>query len=345
MMIAIAFLFMPPAGVGMGYLLFFLALTYVGYSICAVAQLGWGCTLSNDPADRNSVFAYWQAASLIGVLIVTALPLLPANQASPAASLTMIAWFLLAAISLGTLSAILWAPEYPRPAARRPKVADYLRLVAKPMIARLLIVDLLIGMAVFNGGALFFFYMMTRYSIGAADSAMLFFFINVGALIGSYIWAALGDRLGKAQAACIGFVCYGTMIVTRHFIPVSSLSFLAVFLFLFGLTLTANPVLVRSMLADAGDSIHEHEGVDHTGLIAALFTNSNKLGAALGPPVSFLLLQWAGFDAKAAIQSPGAIATLYALAIWTPFTVALFCAWLIRKQAVQSARPPVTAAV
>jgi glycoside/pentoside/hexuronide:cation symporter, GPH family len=343
MTIAIAFLFMPPAGVGMAYLIVFLALTYIGYSICTVAQLGWGCTISNDQTDRNSVFAYWQAASLVGTLIVTAIPLLPSNQSSAGAALSMIAWFLLAAIPLGTLAAMIWAPEYPRPAARRPSFGDYLRLLAKPVIARLLLTDLLIGMAVFNGGALFFFYMITRHGIGIASGAMLFFVINLGALVGAYLWAGLGDRLGKANAASLGFICYAIGLVAYHFMPLGNPVGAAIFLFLFGVTLTANPVLVRSMLADAGDQIQELDGVDHTGLIAALFTNCSKLGAALGPPISFLLLDWASFDATSGTQNATAVTTLYVLAIWAPLAIALFCAWFIRSHCVGRERLTVEA--
>ncbi|WP_165799509.1 MFS transporter [Sphingomonas oleivorans] len=323
-------LFMPPPGTGLIYLAACLVGTYAGWSICFVAQLGWGCTLSDDYAERNSIFAWWQMAYLLGSLIITMLPLLPHLRSDPSLTVPTMGWFILLAVPLGVLTAICGVSERNSTARRAPPpLRDYLRLVVRPGVTRLLAADLLIAMAVFTNGALFFFYFAAARGIGRPDAAMLLFLTNAGALLGAYGWGRLGSRVEKHRAAAIGFGCYAFLLATLHLLPFSGLLAGGAIMALFGATLSAGPVLIRSMLADVGDQERLLSGADHTGLLAALFSNSNKLGAAIGPAISFLLLSLAGFDPRAAMPTDAALSTLTGLAIWAPAMIGFLCAWLI----------------
>lgn len=330
LLVSVWSLFMPPAGAGMAWLVVSLVGVYAAWSICFVAQLGWGVALSGDYAERNSVFGWWQAAYLVGSLVISALPMLPGLRGDAAVIVPAMGRFILVAAPLGVILALLLAPE--PPSGPRPKVAlaAYLKLLVRPSVARLLAVDLLIGMAVATNGAMFFFYFGAGRGLSTAQAAVLLFATNAGSLAGVWLWSRLGGALGKHKAAMIAFLAYAALLAVVHLAPFGPLPAGAALMLLFGATLSAGPVLVRSMLADVGDEERLRTGVDHTGLLSALFANSNKLGAVIGPAAAFAVLGAAGFQAKAAVQPPAALAAIAALAIWAPLVVGLVAAVVVR---------------
>lgn len=334
LMVSVWCLFMPPAGAGMAWLVASLVGVYAAWSICFVAQLGWGVALSGDYAERNSIFGWWQAAYLLGSLVISALPMLPVLRGNAAAIVPAMGQFILVAAPLGVILALLLAPE--PPSGPRPKVAfsAYLKLLTRPAVARLLAVDLLIGMAVATNGAMFFFYFCAGRGLPTAQAVVLLFSTNAGSLAGVWLWSRLGGVLGKHRAAMVAFLAYAVLLACVHFAPFGVLPAGVALMLLFGATLSAGPVLVRSMLADVGDEQRLATGVDHTGLLSALFANSNKLGAVIGPAAAFAILGAAGFQPKAAAHAPGALAALSALAIWAPLVVGLIAALVVRGHAL-----------
>jgi Na+/melibiose symporter-like transporter len=333
-MLAVYALFMPPAGAGLVYLVVCLLAAYAAWSICFVAQLGWGVALSGDYAERNSLFGWWQAAYLLGSLVIAALPLTPPLRSNTAMVVPAMGWFILAVTPIGVLAALALAPE--PPTGPRPKVAlvDYVKLALRPAVARLLAVDLLIGVAVATNAALFFFYFGFARGVPFAQAAVLLFATNLGSLAGALLWGRLGGAIGKHHAAMVGFVAYAALLAVVHLAPFSNLPVGAGVMLLFGATLSAGPVLVRSMLADVGDEERLLRGVDHTGLLSALFSNSNKLGTVIGPAIAFAVLGAVGFQPKASAQDPAALAALVTLAIWAPAIIGLLAVILARGHAL-----------
>ena len=332
--LAVWFLFNPPAGSGAIYLASCLLGVYAAWSICFVAQLGWGGALASSYEGRNALFAWWQGAYLLGSLIIAAIAQLPEFRTDPAGAVGAMGWFIMVAVLIGVAIALAGVPEPVSSPPAKVRFSDYLRLVARPAIARLLAVDLLMGMAVMTGGSLFFFYFGARHGFSRPSAAMLFFVVNLGSLVGAWAWGALGSRLGKQTAACAAFCCYAVMLAVVHFAPIDQMASAVPIVFLFGATVSAGPVLVRSMLADVGDQEELASGVDHKGLIAALFANSNKLGTAIGPALAFLALAASGFAPTAPSQTGRALTGLFAMAIAFPAVLGLLSAWLVRGHSI-----------
>lgn len=329
--LASAALFLPPSGAGFGYLVAALLATYVGYSICYLAQLAWGAALTSDYAIRSKVFAWWQGANLLGVLLVLAIPaLLPAARNDPAVSVHAMAAFILISLPAGVVLALSVVGE-PKPERSHVRAGpgDYLRLMWRPTVRRLLATDLLIGAAVGMNGALFFFYFLFAKRLPAADVTLLLFTNMAGSLCGTPIWSWLTGRIGKHRAAAVAFAGYALSLAVIDVLPQGRVMLGAIVLFLAGLTLSAGPFLLRSMMADAGDEARLADGADRTGLLAALFSGTNKLGAALAPGLTFIALQACGFVPAHAAQSDAAIAGLRMLYVWTPLGLGAGCAWMI----------------
>lgn len=335
-------LFLPPAGATFAYLVLALLATYVGYSVCYLAQLSWGAALSSDYNARSRIFAWWQGANLLGVILVLAIPALwaPARN-DPGFAVRAMAGFILATLPLGTLVALMLVREPPPPpAAEGPRAGarDYLRLLVRPTVRRLLLTDLLIGTAVGMNGALFFFYFLTVKQVTPASVTLLLFANMIGSLGGTPIWSALTGRIGKHRTAAVAFVGYALSLAMIDVLPAADWRLGVAVLFLAGLTLSAGPFLLRSMMADAGDEDRLETGHDRTGLLSALFSGTNKLGSALAPGVTFLILQGLGFAPGSAVQPEAALMGLRLLYVWTPLVLGIGCAVMILRHPLTQAR-------
>lgn len=327
-------LFNPVAGSHAAHLILALVGLYAAWSICFVAQLGWGCAIATDYHGRNTIFAWWQGLYLLGSLLVSAIPMLPQLAGVNPGSIHMMGWFIIVAVPVGVATALTIVPEPASVAPPKASIGDRLKLITVPAIARLLAVDLLLGIAVMLGGSLFFFYFGVRHGIDRTGAAILFFLVNLGSFGGVWLWSILAGRIGKHRAAAGAFCAYAVMLALIHFVPVSTVAQAAPLVLLFGATLPAGPVLVRSMLGDAGDMMELKGGHDHKGLIAALFANSNKLGTALGPAIGFLALGAVGFNPMAATQTAYAMTMLFGLAIGLPAMLGLTCAWIVTRNPI-----------
>lgn len=322
-----AMLFFPPANVGAPWLLAALLLTYAGYSAYGIAHLGWGCALAEDKDGHNWLFGWAQAAHVAGVLIPAIIPLFVGGASNSAATPT--ALFILIALLAGVTIACLILPlPVEQGSGRQARLRDITALLAQPSMLRLLVVDMLTGMAVFTCGTLFFLYFGAR-GLEGRTVAMLFLLTNLGSLPGALLWAWLGGRIGKARAAGVAFAAFALLLVPMALLPAAPGIRIATLLFLFGATLCAGPVLIRSMLADVAEAGRQAHGVDQSGLIAALFLSSNKLGMAIGPGIAFMLLGRAGFVPGAPMHAPAALAMLDMLAIWAPALIGLLSIALI----------------
>lgn len=178
--------------------------------------------------------------------------------------------------------------------------------------------------------------MVKRYA--AADVTLLLFTNMVGSLCGTPLWSWLTGRIGKHRAAAVAFTGYAASLAVIDFTPAGDVAVGVVILFLAGLTLSAGPFLLRSMMADAGDEDRLDVGLDRTGLLSALFAGTHKLGSALAPGVTFIALQGFGFDPAAASQPEQALLGLRLLYVWSPLVLGAGCALMILKHPLTAGR-------
>ncbi|WP_049973822.1 MFS transporter [Azospirillum sp. B4] len=338
LMLSVYGLFMPSKGTGFSHLVLCLAGTYAAWSLCFVAHLGWGGTLSDDYDERNAIFAWCQALFLVGGLAITAIPLLPALRAAPEHALPAMGWFILLSLPAGVALALLLVREHPAGRRRVPGWRDYARLLGQAGIARLLAADLLSSIAVYAAGGVFFFYYGVFHGLAPAQTAALLFAVKLGAMPGAYLWSRLGSLLEKHRAMAVGFAGLAIMTLVVHLVPWSGLTVGMAILGVFGVFLSADPVLVRSMMADLGDERRLTTGADQMGALAALLSVSDKMAAAIGPALALAALDKAGFDPHAPRQTPLALTMLATVAIWAPLVLQAGAALLVRLHPLTASR-------
>ena len=159
--------------------------------------------------------------------------------------------------------------------------------------------DFLVGTGPAITGALFFFFFerVKDFDKGTASLLLLVYFI--GGLLGAPIWTWLSYKISKHKALAVSGLFYAVTAVGVLFIPPGNVAVTALMMFLIGLPYSAGAFLLRAMMADVSDEERMHTDVDRTGLLYALLSGTVKLGSAAAVFITFNVLQWIGFDAKA----------------------------------------------
>lgn len=333
-------LFNPGDTADIIFLTVWLSVAYIAYSFCYLSHLSWGMSLTNDYSERSRVFGYWQAGSLVGMISVLGLPILVEGVFgySHSTAIQSMGVFIAVTVIACVVIAIAFVPE-PKAASthQSTSVREYLGLMIRPTITRLLIADLLIGTALGMNSALFFFYFGFVKGFPQLNIVILLFVNLCGSLCGTPIWTYLTTKMGKHKAAAIAFTLYALSLIVIQLTP-TIMSVNVVILFAAGLTLSAGPLLLRSMLADAGDEELLRSGVDQTGILSALFTGTNKVGLAIAPGFSFMILGFYQFSATSPENTGGALLALQALYVLVPAILGVFVALVIRNHPLTEAR-------
>jgi Na+/melibiose symporter-like transporter len=332
LMLASALLFFARPGVSAAYLVFGLALAYGGWSMCVLAQTAWGARLSPGYNERSRIYGWWQLFNLLGLLLILALPVAASKvDPGPATGIRAMGLYLLILLPLSAGVALLFVKE-PSPEAsdRRAVLADWFGLFRSSAVRRLLLADLLIGLAFGVEGTLFlfFFTLAKDFTSGFANIGLLLFFLS--GLIGGLLLTALARRSDKhtalAAASLASIVGLGMLFV----IPNGNLGWGVAAAVIAGLPYAASSQISRAMMADAADEERLTSGVDRTGLMFAILTGTAKMGAALAVGVTFVgLEQLAGFDPSSAHNSPGSILGLYVFFLGLPAVLFVLAALVL----------------
>lgn len=310
-------LFMAKPGVSALYLWFWLAVVYVGYSMVVLSQTAWGAVLSRDYQQRSRVFAWWQGANVVGMILVLCLPPIVTGvfKGDHLDSIAAMGWFIVLLAPLAVLLAVSTVGEPTAPPRHgKTGLKQYLSLLSRPSVQRLLTADLLMGLAPGIAGTLFLFYFERMKGFDKTQSGILLLIYFIAALAGAPIWPMLAKRIGKHRSLAVASVVYAFVQLATVFMPPGEVVLGMVILVLAGLPYSAAQLLVRAMMADIGDEERLISGVDKTGLLYAIVTGTLKLGYALAVGV-FIILGWLGFDPKTPTAAgDAALVGLYAFA-------------------------------
>ena len=310
-------LFMAEPGVGPLYLWFWLSVVYVGYSMVVLSQTAWGAVLSNDYQQRSRVFAWWQGGNVVGMILVLCLPPIVTGvfKGDHLDSIAAMGWFIVLLAPLAVLLAVTTVGEPVAPPRHgKTGLKQYINLLSRPSVRRLLIADLLMGLAPGIAGTLFLFFFERMKNFDKTQSGVLLLIYFIAALAGAPLWPMLAKRIGKHRALAVASVVYAFVQLATVFMPAGQIALGMVVLVLAGLPYSAAQLLVRAMMADIGDEERLATGVDKTGLLYAIVTGTVKLGYALAVGV-FIILGWLGFDPKAPTAAgDAALVGLYAVA-------------------------------
>ena len=300
--------FMPPetflgSPISGGYLLFWMLLLYIGYTLITISHLSWGAELHPDYHERSRIQGWREVAVVAGMVAALALPaLIDRVAADGAAGMSRVAamgWFIILAMPPAVLIAVSCVSERPqpkRPATKVPLSQTLRIIVTNKPLQKLVSADLLAGLATGATGSLFIFFVSHVIGLGHLASALLLLYFITGC-VAAPIWIKISYRVGKHRALAIATMCRMVFAIMILFAPTGNMLAAAILFALFGSTYAAAPFLLRSIIADVADHDEAQSGVQRTGLYYSLLTLTNKIGHALAVGITYPLIEWIGFEA------------------------------------------------
>ena len=325
--------FMAGPGISAFAAFAFLMLLYLGYSLTAVAQLGWGATLSDDYHQRSRIFSWWMAAQVLGMILVLLLPPL-VGGGTAAGGIHAMGWFVILLAPLTVLIMAIAVPERDRVGERpHASLAELKALAGNPLLLRLVLLDILTSVAPGITGAMFLFYFEHRLGFAAREASLLLLVYFVAGFAAAPLWIALARRIGKHRALATAAICYAAFQFGLSLLP-PSWGFAAALpaMAIAGLPYIAAPSLLRAMLNDAADVDRLETGLDRNALLQALLTSTQKISYATPVAIIYPVLSLIGFQPKpGAPNSDGAILGMTLLFVLAPVVLMLIAAWVASR--------------
>jgi len=295
LVLSVWMVFMPnQESVSAGYLLFWLIVLYVGYTMLAIAHQSWGAELALTYDDRSRLFGWREIFVIAGMTVVLGIPatLELTGMSSQSAKVASMGWFCLILFPLLVVPTLTMVPDtHNKPQSSVPWAEAMKGLASNNLLWRLLAADLASGFGTAVSGALYIFVAATYFKLPEhASIALLFYFL--ASFLAMPIWLKLAYKVGKDVALKIALLY--AVVINLGLIPIAQEGSVVVlwgFTIAFGVAFGAAPTLLRSMMADLTDEDELRSGQKRPGLFFALLTTTNKLGAAFAVGASFAILE------------------------------------------------------
>ncbi|MEQ9146415.1 MAG: MFS transporter [Parvibaculaceae bacterium] len=332
MLLSVFMVFMPPfETVGPLYLLGWMLVLYVGWTLLTISHMSWGAELTPSYNERSRVQGAREVALILGMVLVLLLPVIieqTTTEHLDRARVGAMGLFVLILLPITVFIAVKFVGETRTP---RPKHVPFREAVA--VLARnhplrvVLICDLLGGIGGGLVASLFLFLAEDTLKLGAFSGTLLLCYFISG-VVCIPVWVKISERIGKHRATAASAIFSGVTVPLILFVPEGAALIALVCWVIFGLNMAAGPFLYRSIMADVADHDAIETGQQRTGLFYSLLTMTNKVGAAFAIFVGYVLLDQIGFKAGGE-NSPEVLDQLRMIYVWPAAIVSLIAAALI----------------
>ncbi len=333
-------IFMPTPPVSGLYLLWWMVMLYVGWTLITISHMSWGAELSADYHERSRVQGWREMALVAGMIAVLALPAMIERTGGASASAQRAAamgWFIILLLPI-TVGLAVW--QVPEPQAPQSHVLGWRaawRIVLRNRPLRLVLaMDLIAGYAGGIVASLFLFVATSVLQLGNWASVLLLFYFTSGCAF-IPLMIRLSYRWGKHRTLAVSSLFSGLTLPLIFLLPKGDpLAAFPVFA-LFGINMGAGPLLFRSIMADVADEDHVESGAQRTGLYFSLLTMTNKIGQAVAIGSIYMLLATIGY-VPGAENTPQALTGLTLLYVLPTALIGLVVATLMWNFPLDAAR-------
>lgn len=336
-------LFHPPSDAGAVYLVGWLSLLYLGYTMAFLSHLAWGAELSGLYDDRSRVLGWREIAVTAGMLTVLILPTLVESSAGADAALArahIMALFIVILLPISIALTCLLVPDPLPPVeamdTNRSLMDDLKAIAQNAHMPKLLTADIATTMAIGITASLYVWLTVHVLDLAGATSLILVAYF-AAAVVSVPLWMYIAVRAEKHTTYCMAMV-YGAVTLGMYFwVPGRGLFWAMAVSALYGCAYGAGFFLGRSIVADIADADELETGQQRMGVFYSGLTLTQKIGFALGLLVSYNILDLVGFDPNGIVTQTQADWLLW---VFILLPVSLFCAAgvLIRRHTLTRAK-------
>jgi len=301
-------LFVPPDGIGAGYLLFWTVAVYLAGTVALVPMAAWAAELSPDYHQRSRISGARTAFGLAGTLVALVLvALYGIEDAAPAlAAITVL-------VVVTLLGSSVWAGTVVPDTATTETPGNPFRAM-RPLLVRanpfrqLLLAFLLNAVGNAIPATLFLLFVTYRLEQPALAGPMLFAYF-IAAAVSVPVWVRISRRIGKQRAWGAGILLACAFFTAAPFIGAEQADLFWVVVLITGFAAGSDLAMPASINADVIEWDELESGYRRPGLFFALWGTAGKLSYALAIGIAFPLLEAGGFEAGA-LNTPEALAWL-----------------------------------
>lgn len=311
LMAALYMLIHPPDGVGSGYLMGWLLLMYVGFSILLLSNLAWAATLAPSYEHRSRLFGVVTALGVAGAVIVLVIPVVmqKLGYSDPEGVQAMV-WFIIGSTPICALLVVWRTPEWITRDHGHPRFAlrDYAALLARPNVVRLIAADLCVNLGPGWMAAVYLFFFKDSRGFNTTQANLLLMIYIAAGFLGAPATAWLANRISKHRALMVNTTVYSLMLLTLVVLPKGNFLAAVPTMFICGAMAAGFLVMIRALAGDIGDEIRLETGREWMGLMYALTNATTKLAAGAAIILTFNVLAAVGYNAhEGSVNTPQAI--------------------------------------
>lgn len=285
---------------------------YIGYSMVYLSHLAWGGVLGPTYEQRNRVFGAVIGLGVAGAMAVLVIPIIMQQQgASDGDGVRAMVWFIIATVPLTVLLVLATTREPITPVPKSDfSLRDYLSLLKRGNVIRLLLADLFVTLGPGWMAALYLFYFKDSRGFDTTAANLLLLAYIVTGFVGAPFTAWLGNRIGKHRALMVTTTIYSLGLIMLPFLPAGNFWAFLPGMALVGAMQAGFTVMIRALTGDIADEIRLENGREWMGLMYALTISTTKIASGLSA-LTFILLAAIGYQAAAgAVNTPEAINAL-----------------------------------
>jgi len=199
-------------------------------------------------------------------------------------------------LPITAVAAVSAVPEPPAGPVRalEPR-AGFFSLFRNRLLLRLLLADLLAGLAIGFVASMFVFLVRHAFALPRLPGALYLFYLICG-IASLPAWVFLARRVGKHRAFSTAMCVMAAAGVIVALVPPGSVASAACAVALLGPCYGAGAFLPRAILADVVDKDELETGWARAGAMYAVLTMTMKIGLALAIPLGFALLERVDFQ-------------------------------------------------
>jgi len=333
LMLAAYLLFMAEPGVHLPYLVGVLLVLYTGFSMLTLAHSSWAAALAPEYHQRSWVYGWMQAAGVIAIVLVLAIPVITSKAwgFTIPQGVQAMGWFIIAITPLTVLLCTFVVAE-PKQVEKPQRItlADYWTMIARPSLLRILASDLFLALGPAITAALYIFFFTQYLGFTRNQTTSLLLIYIAAGLVGAPTWATISRRIGKHQTVMLGCVLYGLAQAIVFVAPRANMGFMIPAMFGAGFIVSSFTFLIRAMVADISDEVRLDIGKDRAALLYGLITATSKVGSTISIPITFTILDAFGFVAKDGVVNSGvALDALVACYVVVPVLTMFVGAWAL----------------
>ncbi len=333
LMLAVHQLMFPEPPVDAAYLLLWMGVFWLGWTMLQIPYYAWAAELSDDYHERSVIAGWRSAIGLVANILSKLLPVIAVYFFAVSGTggvLQIIGMILLCVTPLAVGITVAFVPERLDFKRVTIPVMRGLRLLWRNgPFKRLMIAFFLTNIGAAFGTTLLLFYIRAVLGEQSLGIVMLMVYYLVS-LSGVSFWVWLAGRMGKHRAVFFAYLSYWAGLV-YFFLGQGDFYYMLPIMIVTGFCGSALWTLPNAMKADVIDIDRLRCGENRAAWFFAVWSFGIKLAQSVGPMLALLLLDFTGFDAAAKATNTGddllGLRVLYTFGTPVFYTLAALMLW------------------